>query len=186
MVFRRPKGIIRGLLSLLLPLIAAQIAYADAGTVPRGERGPQLAETSSSSRDAVLVVTDASGVRHDLTLQDLRDMPAVTFKATDPWEKKEYAYTGVPLVKLLRELGVQSGTWIDVIARNDYAISISWPDAERISHLLAYELDGMAIHDHPDGGNKAPLVIAIEFREDINQEIYKHHLVWMVKAINVR
>ena len=133
-----------------------------------------------------LSISSQDGGKHELELSQIKRLPGISFRAIDPWGKSEHLYKGASLIECLKHVGINRGKWIDVIAENGYEVSISWADAERIGHILAYEMDGVVLSEHPRGENKAPLMIAIFFDETINQEIYKHHLVWMVKAINVR
>ena len=135
---------------------------------------------------AALTVVGADGAKRSWSLEDLRRLPAQEFTAIDPWEKAPHAYRGVLLTEVIKASGHALKPWIWVFASNGYKVGVSWKDAARMGHILAFDMDGLALADHPKGSNKAPLMVAIPFTADSDVEVYKHQLVWMVASLELK
>lgn len=123
-----------------------------------------------------------------LDMAAIRKLPAVRFSTYDPWDKRQRTYTGPLITDVLALAGAgPASTEIDVIASNDYEISINISDMAKIGHILSYQMDGLVYAKHNKPGNKGPLAVAINFDEnDIEMEIFKHQLAWLVKKIVIR
>ena len=122
-----------------------------------------------------------------LDMATIRRIPAVTFSTYDPWDHRERSYKG-PLIMAILELARvdASASRIEVVASNDYRIPIRISDLKRIGHIMSYEMDGLSYEKHTKPTNKGPLAVAIHFeKNDIEVEIYKHHLAWWVTDIIV-
>ena len=122
-----------------------------------------------------------------LDMAAIRKLPAITFETFDPWDKKNRAYKGPRLADVLALAGIKaSAKRVEVIASNDYRIPIRLTDLDRIGHILSYEMDGKPYAQYEGSENKGAIAVAIDFSGgDVEMEIYKHHLAWMVVDIVV-
>ena len=115
--------------------------------------------------------------------------PQTTFSSIDPWAGTTYEFTGVALFPLLKRIGIlESATKIDVIAANDYNVTIGLEDIDMYDYILAYEIDKQLFQKNSDFTNRGTIIIAINFDEykDLDVELYKNHLAWQVISIIVR
>ena len=107
----------------------------------------------------------------------------------DPWDSKTHEFTGVALFPLLKRIGIaESATRIDVIAANDYSVTIGLENMDKYEYIIAYEMDKQLLHENPDFKKRGTLIIAINFNKykHIDANVYKFHLTWQVKDIIVR
>ena len=74
-----------------------------------------------------------------LTIDDLRKMPRVTLKVTNPHEHKDETYEGVALTEVLRQAGVPQGSMLHGSAMATYVLAEA-ADGYRVIYSLA-ELD---------------------------------------------
>ena len=123
-----------------------------------------------------------------LDLETITSFPKTSFTSYDPWDKKEYTYTGVSIIEMLEYLNVSpSAVKIEVQAENDYMAPIGVEDLKRYEYILAYELDGALLGTEESLTKKGKLMVAINFEKhhDIDVEVYKNQLVWQVNHIFV-
>lgn len=112
-----------------------------------------------------------------------------SFEHKSHWTGKNKKYTGVSFIRLLELLGLdESATYAEVIASNNYKISIKISDLKKYDYLLAYKLDDKLYADHDPKDDKGPISVAINFdkHSELDWEIYKHQLVWFVETILVK
>jgi hypothetical protein len=124
-----------------------------------------------------------------LDLETIMSFPQTTFSSVEPWDNTIHEFAGVALFPLLKRIGTaESATKIDVIAANDYNVTISLEDIDKYEYMLAYEIDKQLFQENPDFKNRGVIIIAINFDEyeDLDVEVYKFHLVWQIKDIIVR
>lgn len=125
-----------------------------------------------------------------LDLNTIMSFPETGFKSIDPWDDNiEHEFKGVLLFPLLKRIGISgSVSKIDITAENDYKVTIGIDDIEKYEYLLVYEIDGEMIHNNPDFRPRGSIMIAINFDkyQELDIEIYKFHLAWQVKEINIR
>jgi len=122
-------------------------------------------------------------------LSSLMVLKPHSFKHKSHWTGKVKEYTGVSFIRLLEVLGLdESATYVEVVASNNYKISIKISDLKKYDYLLAYKLDNKLYSAHDPKDDKGPVSIAINFDKhpELDWEIYKHQLVWFVEAIYVR
>jgi len=134
---------------LLIPnvLCAAAIIY-----LPTRAQAPAPA--------AALTVTGDVAHSLSLTLDDLRKMPHTVLKVTNPHEKKDETYEGVPLSEVLRQAGVPQGpalrgaamaTYVIAEAADGYRVLFALPeldsDFQDSGVIVAYEMDGKSMGD---------------------------------------
>jgi DMSO/TMAO reductase YedYZ molybdopterin-dependent catalytic subunit len=112
------------------------------------------AQTASSASGSLTVTGD---VHHPLSLsiEDLRHLPRITLKVTNPHEGKEETYEGVALTELLKRAGVAQGSSLRGAAMATYVLAQA-ADGYRVIFSLA-ELDsdfqdsGVIVADKMDG-----------------------------------
>jgi len=122
-------------------------------------------------------------------LDTLRKFQPMSFEIANHWTGVKEKYTGIPIIDLLKFLGIdESASTIEVIATNEYRISIKIRDLKRYEYVLSYELNDKVYAELQPKFDKGPLAIAINFDKhpEIDREIYKHQLVWFVNTIIVK
>lgn len=122
-------------------------------------------------------------------LKTIRSFQPVTFTTFDPWDQQEQTYQGVPIIDVLEFLEMdESAEDIEVVAKNEYTIVINIKDLRRYNHIFSYAMNDKLYKEYEGSQNKGPLAIAIDFsgNSDIDIEIYKHQLVWLVDTVTVR
>jgi DMSO/TMAO reductase YedYZ molybdopterin-dependent catalytic subunit len=102
----------------------------------------------SQTAPATVRLTVTGDVEHplSLSLDDLRKVPRITLKVTNPHEKKDETYDGVALSELLKQAGVPQGLTLRGPALATYVIAEA-ADGYRVLYSLA-ELDS----DFQDSG----------------------------------
>ena len=126
-------------------------------------------------------------VHFDLPTFMLLSEHSFTYKSH--WTGDIKTYTGVSFIHLLNLLGLdESATHAEIIASNNYKISIKISDLKKYDYLLAYKLNHKLYSEYAPKEDKGPISIAINFDKhpEIDWEIYKHQLVWFVEAIIVK
>ncbi len=108
------------------------------------EAGPPFAEPKG---EVILTVTglDPARVPQGTVRFDLEGLAAlgpVSFQTTSIWTEGRHDFTGIPLAKLARVLGLDADDVIVLHALNDYEVEMPLTDATEEAPILAYELDG--------------------------------------------
>ena len=122
-------------------------------------------------------------------LKTFMQLKARSFNTKNHWTGESNKFTGVSFIGLLELLGLEStASYVDVIASNDYRISIKISDLKKYDYLLAYKLNNKLYSEHDPKDDKGPIAIAINFEKhpELDWEIYKHQLVWFVETIIVK
>ena len=124
-----------------------------------------------------------------ISMDTIMRLPTMTIKTTNHWTGKQETFSGIGFIDLLRLLGLErTATKVEVIAVNNYRITIRLSDIERYEYVLSYMLDGKCYSEYPPEKNKGPIAVAINFDKhpELDREIYKHQLVWFVSTIIVK
>lgn len=100
-----------------------------------------------------------------------------------PWHPKVVRFEGVPLRAVLETVAA-SGSSLQAVAHNDYAIQIPLSDVQRYNVILAMKVDGeeMTLRD------KGPLFIIYPYDSDAalrTDNVYIRS-VWQLKRLDVR
>jgi len=113
----------------------------------------------------------------------LEKLGMVSFETTTPWFNGVVKFEGVPMTKLLAEVGAK-GDRLVVVALNDYKSEIPIEDFERYGVIMALKRDGgyMPVRD------KGPLFIVYPFdsKPELKSQKFYSRSVWQVKAIEIR
>ncbi|MGR3614715.1 MAG: oxidoreductase [Paracoccaceae bacterium] len=96
-----------------------------------------------------------------LSLQTLDSLQQITFSTTTIWTDDEVQFSGVSLKALLAYLNV-NGQSLDMVALNDYAVTMPVADLEDAAPILATRMDGetMSVRD------KGPYWIVFPYDSD--------------------
>lgn len=137
--------------------------------------------------EAVLTVSGAvqapaEGTTWELDMASLRALPSDQFETTTIWTEGVQTFEGVPLVSLLEHVGA-SGTMIQAVALNDYAVSIPVADAVEDGPIIAYARNSQAMSVR----DKGPLWIIYPFddNETYKSEEYYSRSIWQLAHIEV-
>ena len=129
----------------------------------------------------ILTVTGLEEVR-EYSLAELRAIGIESFETTTIWSDGAQKFTGVPLVALLEDLGIQDGT-LSAKAINDYVIDIPVSDGVEDGPILAFEINGkpMSVRE------KGPLwlVYPYDHNPDYRSEVIYSRSVWQLEAIEI-
>ena len=138
--------------STLMLLLAANQMHAD--TVAKG------ACTVVLTVD-VYKQTGEAEQEYVFTLNDLRMHPKVMFTTSTVWTDGEQEFAGLWMHTLLQHLNVMDGH-IELVALNDYRISVPVSDFRSGGALLAYERNGSPMSARENG----PLWLVYNYDSD--------------------
>jgi len=106
-----------------------------------------------------------------------------SFTTTTPWYNGPVTFEGVPMARLLREVGA-SGTTLTAQALNDYSTDIPIADFEKYPVLLALKRDGayMPVRD------KGPLFIVYPYDSDpaLKHQQFYSRSAWQVARMIIK
>lgn len=113
----------------------------------------------------------------------LESMGLVTVETTTPWHEGKVKFEGVPLDKLMKQVGA-SGQRVVVAALNDYTTEIPIDDFAKFNVILAIKRNGeyMSVRD------KGPLFVIYPYDSspDLKSQTYYARSAWQVAKIDVR
>jgi len=106
-----------------------------------------------------------------------------SFTTKTPWYSGPVQFEGVPLSKVMEQVGA-TGETLSVVALNDYTSEIPAEDIEKYNVLLALKVNGeyMSVRD------KGPIFIIYPFDTDpeLQHQTYYGRSVWQVSKIIVK
>ena len=110
-----------------------------------GFSGPNGVAAADENRILLTIDIQAAdgsaGTVTQLTRDDLRALPPVTFDTNTNWTKGTHRFTGVALRALLDQWGVTDGE-IELMAINGYSVVLPVDDPTNDGAILAYLMDG--------------------------------------------
>src|SRR3954452_20133468 len=113
----------------------------------------------------------------------LERLGMVSFETKTPWYDGPVRFEGVPLAKLMAEVGAK-GDRIQAVALNDYSSEIPIEDVAKYNVILALKRNGeyMPVRD------KGPLFVIYPFESDpeLKSQKFYSRSVWQVKALLVK
>lgn len=117
-----------------------------------------------------------------LTLQDLDELDQITFTTSTIWTDAEVTFSGVSLKALLEGLNI-AGPAIELIALNDYSITIPMDELDTPLPIIATRMDGeqMSVRD------KGPFWLVYDYDSDEkfqNETIYSRS-IWQLNRIKI-
>jgi len=142
------------------------------------------ADAADATSTPVLEVTSwqASDQPISLTVQDLRDIAVRDIVTSTIWTEGVHEFSGVPLHALLQHLDI-TGSTIQAIALNDYAVTIPLSDAQVGGPIVAFAIDGHPIPRRAKG----PLWIIYPFDQspEYRTETVYSRSIWQLNRLNI-
>lgn len=128
------------------------------------------------------IVETADATILSLDLAELRALPETTFETSTIWTDGVHTFTGVALVDLMAELGVEDGTLI-ATAINDYTVEIPVSDAVEGGPIIAYLMDGNEMHVR----DKGPLWVIYPYDSDADYrtEVIYSRSIWQLDRLEI-
>lgn len=159
----------------LLAVAGAAAAPASADTKP-----------SPSQGKPILTISGNIGVKEGSAQFDreaLERLGMVSFETRTPWYDGPTKFEGVPLAKLMAEVGAK-GDRIQAVALNDYSSEIPLEDVAKYNVILALKRNGeyMPVRD------KGPLFVVYPYDSapELKSQKFYSRSVWQVKALLVK
>lgn len=161
---------------------AACASPAAAAVLPQPQGRPIL--VVSGAINNTNAATPAGAVaRFD---RDMLEAVGMTgFETSTPWYDGPVRFDGVPMARLLREVGAANaaGATVTALALNDYSTDIPVSDFERYGVILALKRNGayMPVRD------KGPLFIVYPFdaHPELRTQLYYSRCAWQVAELIV-
>ena len=117
-----------------------------------------------------------------IDLRELDQLEQVSFSTTTIWTDGEIAFSGVPLKALLEHVGAE-GSSIELIALNDYAVSMPISELEDEYPIVATRMDGktMSVRD------KGPYWVVFPYDADpkYRTETMFSRSIWQLNRLRV-
>lgn len=118
----------------------------------------------------------------DMTLADLKALPATIVTTETIWTDQEHTYTSILFADLIKTLNIDTkGKSATMTALNDYAIKVNVETLIQHNAFIAYAQDGepMRIRD------KGPLWVLYPFSDqpEINIPPFQAHAIWQLKTL---
>lgn len=112
----------------------------------------------------------------------LQAMEPVTVTTSTIWTDGVQEFRGVPLVRLMQEVGAQGGM-IAASALNDYTVQIPMEDAVEGGAVLAYEVNGAGLSVR----DKGPLWVIYPYdaSKEYQSEVVYARSIWQVAKMDV-
>lgn len=143
-----------------------------------------IAGTTEATAIPVLEVTagQVPDQTFSLSVQDLRNIAVQDIVTSTIWTEGVHEFTGVPLYALLQHLDV-TGSTIQAVALNDYAVSIPLSDARTGGAIVAFAIDGQPIPRR----EKGPLWIIYPFDQspEYRTETVYSRSIWQLNRLNI-
>jgi hypothetical protein len=174
MLIAKIKRVVVGSLFVLGGIVGATLASA--GSLPAPSDKPIL--TISGKIDTT---NKDDTAQFDRAM--LESLGMVTVETTTPWYNGPVKFEGVPLDKLMKQVGAK-GERVSVVALNDYSSEIPIEDFAKYNVILALKRNGqyMPVRD------KGPLFIIYPFdsNPELKSQTFYGRSVWQVAKIVVK
>lgn len=119
-------------------------------------------------------------------MNELSALPTIEQKIIDPYSSnKTINFTGIYLYEIFNTLGNKNATSMDVIAINDYKVTITKELALKEKMILAYKGDG----DYISVANRGPARIVVPGKGILTEGALSKegiNWVWFVKTIIIK
>ncbi|MGB7320484.1 MAG: molybdopterin-dependent oxidoreductase [Albidovulum sp.] len=117
-----------------------------------------------------------------MSLETLDALDQTQFTTTTIWTDGEISFSGVPLKALLEHLGAD-GTTLEMVALNDYAVSMPIAELEDDAPLIATRMNGeiMSVRD------KGPYWVVFPYDQDprYRSETNYGRSIWQLNRLKV-
>jgi hypothetical protein len=146
--------------------------------------GAQMFSIAVADERAILTVDGktGTGTMMEFTRGELESLGSATIETSTPWHNGVVRFEGVPLQRLMDEVGA-SGETAYVAALNNYTTEIPLSDFKEHGAILALKADGK----YMEVKNKGPLFVIFPFDKnpDLRSEVYYSRSAWQVKSITI-
>jgi hypothetical protein len=158
----------------LFLIAAAMLAVVFAGGTPRAQ-----------DADPVILTIDgqiSGGTARDFSAKQLEALGMTAVETTTPWHNGKIRFEGVPMHRLLQQVGA-SGKNAAVVALNNYRTEIPLADFKRYPVILALKKDGA----YMPVSEKGPLFIIYPFdaSQELKNALYYARSAWQVRKITI-
>ena len=139
--------------------------------------GPLAAQEGHS-----LMVVDADGEEHVLSLDALDSMEQVEFSTTTIWTEGKVQFSGVPVMSILAAFEAE-GTTLQMSALNDYKVEMPIADLRQDLPIVATRMNGQTMSVR----EKGPYWIVYPFDRspEYRTEVTYAQSVWQLTALAV-
>ncbi|AKS47160.1 hypothetical protein SAMN05444287_3203 [Octadecabacter temperatus] len=141
--------------------------------------------SSAASQDVLALQVTPSETSSDIiefSLEELDAFEQVEFTTTTIWTDGETQFSGVSLRALLENIDA-SGTTIEMVALNDYSVTMPISDLEDSAPIIATRMDGsiMSVRD------KGPFWVVFPYDSDpkYSTEVTFARSIWQLNRLNV-
>ena len=165
----------RSMARLLTSLTGALLAGA------AGPLGTPAARPVLTVAGKIKVFNDGDLARLDRPMLEALGMSSIVTQT--PWYEQPVRFEGVPMAKLMEELGA-FGTTVQAVALNEYTTELPVEDFSRFGTLLAFKRDGnyMPVSDN------GPFFIVYPYdsNPDLRAQRYYGRSAWQVTRLIVK
>ncbi len=140
--------------------------------------------------EVILTVTGEISAKNSgdsllLDMQTLEKFGLVKYDVTDPWLKSNFTYTGILLKDFAKMVGASpAATLFHIVALDDYAVDITFAEAEKWPILLATQANGAYMAVSENGPTR--IIFPFDDFPEIDKVIYQDLWIWNIKTIEVR
>lgn len=133
-----------------------------------------------ATEEALLVIRSPAGERM-LSRADLEALPQHSFTTSTIWTIGRANFSGPPLINVLATAGIKTG-YVELIAINDYRVSIEVAGLAPLVPILATRVDGKAFPRR----KKGPLWLVYPYDDDpdFRSEAIYARSIWQVIRID--
>ena len=130
-----------------------------------------------------LTVFDHLGQKHQISRDQLLQLPQKEITTSLPWVDGELVYSGVTLQTVLEIMDLPIASQVTFVALNDYKIAVPKEDFYDYQPIIAIKQDGefMSVRD------KGPywLIYPLSTRPDINNTDFHAKMIWQIRDIHL-
>ncbi|CAK1693366.1 hypothetical protein FB440_1325 [Vibrio crassostreae] len=130
-----------------------------------------------------LTVFDHLGQKHQISRDQLLQLPQKEITTSLPWVDGELVYSGVTLQTVLETMDLPIASQVTFVALNDYKIAVPKEDFYDYQPIIAIKQDGelMSVRD------KGPywLIYPLSTRPDIDNTDFHAKMIWQIRDIHL-
>lgn len=141
--------------------------------------------TSASATDVShlqITVGSVERVPQTLSISDIDAMPQVQFTTSTIWTDEPTTFSGVPLKSVLEAAGID-GKNVEMVALNDYSVSIPVTELEENAPIIATRMNGqtMSVRD------KGPFWVVYPYDDEAKYqtETAYSRSIWQLNRLNI-
>ena len=122
--------------------------------------------------------------RIEMDLATLESLQQVEYTVTDPFEQREITYRGVLMTDLFDLWQINpDATTLDVVALNDYQVSVPLQEMYEFPVVFAFMADG----EYMEVAYRGPAMLVYPYDDmRFDPSVYNNYWVWQIKSITVQ